>query len=294
VLYRPLPLAHFSAPARFRLQMAGEFASFVLDAGLLVVFLTRIARNLRTRDARLAALRQQAAEEDHIVRMGLLASGAAHELGTPLATLAVILNDWKHLPPFQTDPERLQEIEDMEAEVLRCKTIVNGILVSAGEDRGEAPVRTSVRVFVDGVVAEWRNTRAIGRFSFDNRFGEDLPIVADPALKQVLFNVLDNAAEASPAWVGVDVRRMDGELVIRISDDGPGFSAEMLETFGKPYHSSKHRAGSGLGLFLVVNAVRKLGGGVVPRNRTGGGAEVTIRLPLSSLGVAAAGGRHGG
>ena len=71
---------------------------FVLDAALLVVFVTRINRNLRERDAQLADLRQHAAEEDHIVRMGLLASGAAHELGTPLASLSVILGDWRRMP----------------------------------------------------------------------------------------------------------------------------------------------------------------------------------------------------
>ena len=81
--------------------MAGAFA---LDAVLLVFFISRISANLRRRDARVAALRQRAAEEDHIVRMGLLASGAAHELGTPLATLDVILGDWPRMPKRCKDP----------------------------------------------------------------------------------------------------------------------------------------------------------------------------------------------
>src|SRR3546814_20566344 len=62
-----------------------------------------------------------AAEEDHIVRMGLLASGAAHELGTPLSTLSVILGDWHHEPAFQSNPQLLEEIEDMQAEVKRSE-----------------------------------------------------------------------------------------------------------------------------------------------------------------------------
>ena len=77
---------------------------FALNAALLVIFITRISRNLRARDARLADLRQRAAEEEHIVRMGLLASGAAHELGTPLATLSVILGDWRRMPAFSRRP----------------------------------------------------------------------------------------------------------------------------------------------------------------------------------------------
>ena len=104
---------------------------------LIVVFMTRIARNLRDRDNGLAALRQQAAEEDHIVRMGLLASGAAHELGTPLASLSVILSDWRRMPALANDPELMEEIAEMQADVQRCKSIVTGILMSAA--RSERP-----------------------------------------------------------------------------------------------------------------------------------------------------------
>ena len=86
------------------LYVQGLLVCFAVVATLLVVFITRIGRILRERDARLAAMRQRAAEEEHIVRMALLASGAAHELGTPLSTLSVILGDWKHLPNFTSDP----------------------------------------------------------------------------------------------------------------------------------------------------------------------------------------------
>jgi len=80
----------------------------------------------------------------------------------------------------------------------------------------------------------------------------------------------------------------DGDtLVLRISDAGPGFAAEMLAQFGKPYQSSKGRLGGGLGLFLVVNAVRKLGGVVSARNLPQGGAAVTMSLPLASLAIGA-------
>src|SRR5690606_6425355 len=101
----------------------GLLLCFALIATLLVAFVIRIGRIVRARDARLATLRQRAAEEEHVVRMGLLASGAAHELGTPLATMAVILGDWRHLPQFQADPELLQDVSEMQAQVLRCKSI---------------------------------------------------------------------------------------------------------------------------------------------------------------------------
>ncbi|WP_043112896.1 ATP-binding protein [Solimonas flava] len=283
--YLPLSLPYGGVTELFRLHIIGMLICFVLDAGLLVIFVTRINRILRARDARLAALRQRAAEEDHIVRMGLLASGAAHELGTPLATLSVILGDWRRMPVFRDDAELRAELEDMQAEVQRCKTIVTGILLSAGEARGETlKVTTAVRFF-DELVADWRATRSAAALEYDNEIDEDARIVSDTALRQIIYNVLDNAFEASPGWVGMQVLR-DGEtLTLTVSDRGPGFAPEMLAQFGKPYQSSKGRPGGGLGLFLVVNVVRKLGGRVLAENRPEGGARVTLQLPLAALAI---------
>ena len=283
MFHRPLavPLAHDEGLASP--YILGLVICFALNAALLVVFITRIQRNLRARDARLADLRQRAAEEEHIVRMGLLASGAAHELGTPLSTLAVILGDWHHLPHFTSDPELLQDVTEMQAQVARCKTIVSGILLSAGEARGDAPVETTVAGFLSDLVAEWRATRSANALAYANHFGSDLAIVSDSALKQMICNVLDNALEASPGWVSLNATREGEDLVLTVRDDGPGFAAPMLAHLGKPYQSSKGRPGGGLGLFLVVNVARQLGGTVTAANRPEGGAQVTLRLPLVAI-----------
>lgn len=284
VFYRPLQLPHESVDL-FRLYIEGMFVGFALNAILLVVFITRIHRNLRERDANLAALRQQAAEEDHIVRMGLLASGAAHELGTPLASLSVILSDWRRMPALTSDPDMAEEMKEMQAALERCKSIVTGILVSAGEARGEASSATTVNTFLTELVDEWQGVRPVSALSFRNEFGADLAIVSDTALKQVVFNVLDNAFEVSPRWVEFVAARYADSLVLRISDKGPGFTPEMLVQLGKPYQSSKGRPGGGLGLFLVVNVVRKLGGVVTAQNRPDGGATVILTLPLATLAI---------
>lgn len=284
VSYRPLILSGTELGGVMALHTAGAFVCFLLDASLLVVFVTRIMRNLRDRDAGLAALRQYAAEEDHIVRMGLLAAGAAHELGTPLSSLSVILGDWRHMPAF-ADPDMALDLEEMRTAIERCKTIVTGILLASGEARGEAPIATSVGQFLGDLAEDWRNRRPSLTLSYENRFGSDLSIIVDSALKQIISNVLDNAAEASPHWVGFTVERSGEMLVLRISDDGPGFSSEMLARFGQPYQSTKARRGGGLGLFLVVNVVRKLGGSVVAENRLAGGAMVTLTVPLTALAI---------
>jgi two-component system sensor histidine kinase RegB len=256
----------------------------MLNAALLVIFIGRITGNLRRRDADLADLRQRAAEEEHIVRMGLLASGAAHELGTPLATLSVILGDWARMAPFAGEPELREEIEEMERQVLRCKSIVSGILLSAGETRGEAPELTTLHAFLDEAAEQWRATRPAEVLHYRREGLPDLQMIADSALRQMIDNVLDNASEAAPqATIVLLAHCEDGTLVLRVQDEGPGFPPAMLERFGKPYQSSKGRPGSGLGLFLSVNVARTLGGRVEARNRAEGGAEVVIRLPLAAL-----------
>jgi two-component system sensor histidine kinase RegB len=288
VFYRPLQLPIESRDSLSALHIQGLLISFLLDSCLLVIFVARISKNLRLRDARLADFRQQAAEEDHIVRMGLLASGAAHELGTPLSTLSVILNDWRRMPALLADPQLAEEIGEMEGEVARCKAIVTGILLSAGEARGEAPVVTDVRAFLDDIVDDWREIHPGVDVVYHNGFRDELTIISDVALRQVVFNVLDNAAEASPRWIGFAADQMDDMLVITVTDAGPGFAPSILANFGKPYNSSKGRLGGGLGLFLVVNVVRKLGGAVTARNRASGGASVTLSMPLSALTIESA------
>jgi len=289
-IFRPMALPHHRSDDLSDLHIQGMFVCFVLAAGLIVLFMTRINRNLRERDAYLADLRQRSAEEDHIVRMGLLASGAAHELGTPLATISVLLGDWRRLNVVKRKPELIRDVDEMQTQLDRCKRIVSGILLSSGQARGEGTVHTTARGFLDDLVAEWRLHRTPVALDYANNFDPDEPISSDTALKQVIFNVLDNAFEASPDWIGVNAEREGQSLVLTVRDRGKGFDREILASFGQPYMSTKGREGGGLGLFLVVNVVRKLGGNVTARNMHRG-ACVTLSLPLATLSAGDANGR---
>ncbi|TPL85134.1 ATP-binding protein [Mesorhizobium sp. B2-3-12] len=280
-LFQPIAIPHHGSDL-LSLHIRGMFICFVLAAGLIVIFMTRINRNLRERDAYLADLRQRSAEEDHIVRMGLLASGAAHELGTPLATISVILSDWRQMRSLSRNRELAADVAEMQAQIERCKHIVSGILMSSGQARGEGTIRTTIRGFLDDLVEEWRTSRQPFRLEYNNDFDPDEQIVSDTALKQVIFNVFDNAQEASQHWVGVTAERQGDKLVISVRDRGPGFDEGILAALGQPYMSSKGRPGGGLGLFLVVNVMRKLGGDFSARNMEQG-ACVTLSLPLAAL-----------
>lgn len=283
VFSKPLALPLDHGRGIFSLYVQGMLLCFVLDAALLVFFTSRIMENSRAGAAKLADLRQRAAEEEHIVRMGLLASGAAHELGTPLATLAVILGDWRRMPEFKGNPELLEEIAEMQTQLQRCKSIVSGILLSAGEARGESSEPTTINTFLSELVDEWRGSRPVASFEFVNHISRDVGVVSDSTLQQMICNVLDNALEASPEWLRMQAGINGDMLELLVTDAGPGFSSEMLAQFGKPYQSSKGQPGRGLGLFLVVNVARMLGGAVTASNRAEGGASVRLTLPMSAI-----------
>lgn len=281
----PIELAVEPARGLADHYVQGLLVCFLLIAGLLVVFITRIGGILRERDARLAELRQRAVEEEHIVRMGLLASGAAHELGTPLSTLSVILGDWQHLPTMASDGELHNDVLEMQAQVARCKSIVTNILLAAGGPRAEAPTETTLHAMLDDLAAEWREARNPLSFRYSNRCDVDPDIVSDVGLRQMVFNVLDNALESSPQWVAMDARSDGDTLVIEISDAGTGFVPDVLQKLGTPYNTSKGRPGGGLGLFLSVNVARTLGGSLTAKNRPQGGAMVTLTLPLGAIAI---------
>ncbi|WP_260925706.1 ATP-binding protein [Novosphingobium sp. 9] len=282
----PLDFPNTHANEPFGLYLVGSLLCFLLSAVLLVVFVGQLNRNRRTSERELSKLRQQATEEAHIVRMGLLASGAAHELGTPLSSLSVVLGDWSRIPAIAQEPDLLADIADMQRELQRCKAVVGSILMSAGELRGEDPQVEGLRSLLGDIVTEWR-PRAGGIFLYEDGLGEDLDVISDPGLQQVIGNVLDNALEASPAYVRMAAVREGteglGDLVITVEDRGPGFSASVIGRIGQPYISTKGSEGRGVGLFLTANVLRTLGGRLAVANRAEGGAQVRLTIPLEAI-----------
>jgi len=281
VRHRPLVLpAEFSEESA-ALMLVGAWISFAMVAVLLVLFITRIRRNLRARDAYAAELAQRAAEEDGIVRMGLFASGAAHELGTPLSTLAVLIADWRRHPAIVRDEQFAEELDEAQAELGRCKQIVSNILHSAGRSRGEAMGSAPVGALLESIASNWR--AAHPSVPLDHRFSwTGTPTVAaEPALRQAIWSLLENAAEASPLGVNLNGEVVDEWLIIRVADRGAGFSAQQLARIGELNQSTKG-PGHGLGLFLASNVARRLGGKLEAANRPDGGAEVRLTLPTAN------------
>jgi two-component system sensor histidine kinase RegB len=265
------------------LRLLGEEVAFIMVAVLLVLFMTRISRNLRARDAYVAELRQRAAEEDSIVRMGLFASGAAHELGTPLSSLSVLIGDWQRHDAFALDPQMSEELADARTAVERCREIVSDILDTSGLTRGEAMGSVRAADLLEGLVADW------WALHLDVPLDASFPslgharVPAEPALRQALWSLLENAGEVSPEGIAMTARVERERLVVDVLDSGPGFSERQLAQLGQVGRSRKG-AGHGLGLFLAANVARRLGGSLQASNRPGGGASVCLSLPLIAAG----------
>lgn len=280
VFSQPLAYPDDLAPFAPGLESLGAWVAFVMTGALLVVFVMRVIFNLNVRDAHLAELNQAAAEEDGIVRLGLLASGAAHELGTPLSSLSVILNDWSRMPRIREDAELAPELTEMQRALDRCKTVVDDILHSVGVPRSAADRVMDAETFLAEIVAGWREAHPATPLEHSTTGLGGAAVTDDPATRQVIGSLLDNAAEASSSGVELNASRAGERLSVCVLDRGPGFSAERLASIGRPYQSSKG-AGRGLGLFLAAALARRIGGRLMAENRADGGAKVSLVLPLA-------------
>jgi two-component system sensor histidine kinase RegB len=278
---------------RSSLHMNGMMLGYGICAGVLVFMISRIRANLHERDAEVDKMKTAAAEEAHIVRMGLLSAGAAHELGTPLTTLSVILQDWYDLPLLRKKSDLTADIQTMQTQVRRCKAIVSDILTLSGDARGEGASVQTLEGFLHEAVATWRLSHPQADLSASIEVGT-ISVVADRVLQQALINLLDNAQEAvetADARGVALIATIAGEnLIVTITDNGPGFDDDIIKHLGQPYISTKGKSktghGRGLGLFLVTNILRKLGGAFTAANSTtSGGGNVRVTLPLAAIRV---------
>lgn len=277
--YRPLILPE---ALQAELSLMGDWISFLMVAVLLVLFSGRITRNLRARDAYLAEQKRRAVEEDGIMRMGLFASNAAHELSTPLATLSVLVSDWRKHPVFTKDRELSCELEDMYGEVRRCTAIVEEILRSAGKARSEPVHRVAVAQLLCRIAGDWQRAHPDAGLTIDIDEAAEEQIPDEAELRQALVNMLDNAAHVSSSAMSLGATVQDDEVVLRVCDEGPGFNPDQLDLVGTPYHTTKG-SGHGLGLFLASTVARRLGGRLAARNRADGGAEVSLTIPRLAI-----------
>ena len=281
--YVPLPQARLQSGSEFGLHVLGMWFSFLLSAGLIVFFVARMASSLRERDKALAQVREKALHDEHLVALGTLATGAAHELGTPLATMAVLANELRH--DHADDPEVCEKANIFRSQLDRCKAIISDISASTGQARGEGGGSVAVDDYLHEVINQWQAIRPRAQATEDIQGVKPAPLIlTDKTLTQAIINILNNAADASIDQVEIEARWNREQLILNVRDRGPGLNEAVQRTIGTPFFTTKPD-GHGLGLYLTQAVMQRYNGSLELTNRPDGGAQARLLLPLTALEV---------
>jgi two-component system sensor histidine kinase RegB len=281
-----IPLSHLHVHALegvgLDIHLAGMWLGFIVSAGMIAVFVARIGHSLREYDRLIAQAREEALESERMLALGTLAAGAAHELGTPLATMAVLTHEMRE--DYAGQPELVRSLELLRAQVDRCKDILSSLAASTGKARGESAAGMALDDFLEQTFQRWRDTRPAVRFDCRLEGASPAPqIAADRTLGMALVNLLDNAADASPEHIEIEGGWNSASLSLAIRDHGPGLAPETAARVGTPFFTTKQETGMGLGLYLARMILGRFGGSVQLNNHPGGGTITAIHLPLHPL-----------
>lgn len=284
--YQPLaqPHAHHHDGSEFSTHLLGMWLGFVISAAIIAYFVVRIQRNLREYDRMLADAREKVLESERMLSLGALATGAAHELGTPLATMAVLTREMSE--EHAGNPALAQDVMLLRRQVDRCKEILSSLAATAGQMRGEGAHGIALDDFLEQTLQRWRDTHPALQFDCALHGTTPAPhIAADRTLRQALVNLLDNAADASPQHVDLQGGWDAAELRLEIRAFGAGLAPEIASRAGTPFFTTKHADGMGLGLYLARMILGRFDGGVTLENHPRGGTITRVRLPLINLAV---------
>jgi two-component system sensor histidine kinase RegB len=264
------------------LHLWGMWYGFVLSAGCIAYFVARIAQTLREHDRALARARERALEAERVVALGTLAAGTAHELGTPLATMAILAKDLETdlaaLPSLQASVVTLRE------QIQRCKQSLARLATDAGELPADSGRQAAADQFLDELLHEWQQQQAHVAITIAVEGPRPAPrILADRTLRQALFNVLNNAADASASRVDARAAWNDRAMWLDVHDDGPGLTEQLRGLVGRRIVSTKGERGLGIGLYLAHSVLSRLGGHVEFDTPSGGGTHVHVEVPFAAL-----------
>jgi len=296
-----------AAPARrdagFDGHLYGMFVAFAASATLIAAFVTRLSEALRAREGELSAAREKAGR---LASLTTLAAGAAHELGTPLGTIAVAARELAGEAKARGCEAMSEDALLIRAEASRCRAILDRMATRAGGATGEAPTTFALAELFEELreslgerraslleceplsiaSAERRPRGAEGADPAQPSSAEAMPGQATLPRKtvtQVLDGLVRNGLDASPSGARVTLRARAWERRLRfeVIDRGEGMDSETLRRAGEPFFTTKDPGrGMGLGLFLAKTVAEQLGGTLAIDSRLGEGTTVALELPL--------------
>jgi two-component system, sensor histidine kinase RegB len=278
----PWLAAHgLSHAAMMELHIRGMWVAFGVAAAFIVVFVQRVTRALSERDRELVRARAQAARRARLASLATLAAGAAHELGTPLSTIALVARELER--QLASHPDAAADARLIRDEVERCRRILAGMATDAGapagEGTGQDPLSRVVDEALDGLPGRER-VRVEARGDLGRR--ASLPVRALGRSTQALVrNALQASAGAGEVLLRVEAT--DAALRLEVTDRGAGISPEVLPFVGEPFFTTREPGtGMGLGVFLARSLSEQLGGSFSLTSTPGAGTRAVVQVPLGT------------
>jgi len=288
--YMPLPWYNgeiFTMPA---LMIEGNWAAIVSTLLFVTAYSYRIAEEARQLADALAAMELALQHEQHLSVLDGLAAAAAHELGTPLATIQLVAKELQH----QLGQEGLygDDMELLVSQSQRCREILARLTSLATEEdshRGQLPLTS----LLEEVIAPHRDfgidIACINSCKNTEEMTNEPIIKRNPAIFYGLGNLVENAVDFATSRIIVEYQWTTKDITITITDDGKGFASNILGRIGEPYTTSREQPGQagglGLGLFIARTLLERNGAQLWFGNssKEGEGAQVRIIWPLNAL-----------
>jgi len=294
VFHLPLPWIAGEELVLPSLYRYGIWTSLLLGIGFTTIYARRIAAEAARMSAALTATQLALEREHRLAALGALAAAAAHELGTPLGTIAVVARELeRELPEGSPQGEDFRLLRE-QAE--RCRAILTRLAQPEEAVLGIAE-RINLGALLDDIAAPHRGFDV--DIVIDMQKGTPPKVWRAPEILSGLGNLIENAADFALQRVDLKAYWNDERIFVDVMDDGPGFSVEIMEKIGEPYVTSRPRKrgggdgagvqpqGMGLGFFIAKTLIERTGGLVHAANRNGGGAVVTASWPRGAIDGAA-------
>lgn len=280
-----LPLPWRTGPLPFPPEIIiGTWTALVLATLFIALYTWSVAQDARRLRDAMAATQLALAREQQVSAVGALAAAAAHELGSPLATIAVVAKELVHDLP--SDSAHAEDAALLLSQTERCSRILAGLSQRPEEDGGSPYARLSISALVEAAGAPYRDRGIRLMFAATGSREDDEPQVRrSPEIIHGLNNLIQNAVQFARREVTVttfwDVRR----VTVEITDDGPGFMLHLLSRLGEPYLSTRAGAENhmGLGIFIAQSLLERSGARLTFENLEEGGAHVAISWNRTNL-----------